>query len=173
MSASVSTLTLRAPKPADRVRVAEIVHASGVFRPAEVDIALEVFDSAVARPGADYHAVGAYDETDRLAGFACYGPTPGTEGTWDLYWIAVDPAGQRQGVGHRLMDACEQAIAAAGGRLVVVETSSRADYGPTRAFYQALDYQATARIPGFYAPRDDLIVYTKRLVPSPRERPHV
>lgn len=71
-----------------------------------------------------------------------------------------------------LMEACELAIAAAGGRLVVVETSSRADYGPTRAFYQALDYQATAHIPEFYAARDDLVVYTKRLVPSPRERPH-
>lgn len=172
MNAPVSTLTLRAPKPTDRTRVAEIVRATGVFRPVEVDIALEVFDSAVAEPGVDYHAVGAYDESDRLVGFACYGPTPCTEGTWDLYWIAVHPAGHRQGVGRALMDACERAIAAAGGRLVVVETSSREDYGPTRAFYQAIDYQAAARIPGFYAARDDLIVYTKRVVPSPRERPH-
>jgi len=165
-------LTLRPPHPSDRRRVAQIVRATGVFRPSEVDIALEVFDGATARPGEDYHALGAFDETDQLIGFACYGPTPGTEATWDLYWIAVDPGTHRRGVGRTLMAACERAIVDSGGRLVVVETSSRPDYGPTRAFYQALAYGATARIPDFYAPHDDLVVYTKRLVPSRSERPH-
>jgi ribosomal protein S18 acetylase RimI-like enzyme len=152
--------------------VRDIVRATRVFRPAEVDIALEVFDGATRRPGVDYHALGAYDDAGQLTGFACYGHTPGTEATWDLYWIAVDPAAYRRSVGRALMAACERAMAEAGGRLVVVETSSRPDYGPTRAFYQALAYRAAARIPDYYAPRDDLIVYTKRLVPSRRERPH-
>jgi ribosomal protein S18 acetylase RimI-like enzyme len=152
--------------------VAEIVRATGVFRPPEVEIALEVFDGAVAKPGVDYHALGAYDESDRMIGFTCFGPTPCTEGTWDLYWIAVDPGTHRRGAGRALMHAAERAIQGAGGRLLVVETSSRADYDPTRAFYDALDYQASARIADFYAPHDDLVVYTKRLVPSERERPH-
>lgn len=172
MSVMAPPLTLRPPRPSDRGGVADIVHATGVFRPPEVDIALEVFDGATTRPGVDYHALGAYDDADRLIGFACYGPTPGTEATWDLYWIAVDPGAHRRGVGRALMAACERAIADSGGRLVVVETSSRPDYGPTRAFYQALAYGATARIPDFYAPHDDLVVYTKRLAPSQRERPH-
>ncbi|MBI3082619.1 MAG: GNAT family N-acetyltransferase [Gemmatimonadetes bacterium] len=172
MSVVAPPLTLRPPRPSDRGRVAEIVRATGVFRPSELDIALEVFDGAVQQPGADYHALGAYDDGGWLIGFACYGPTPGTAATWDLYWIAVDPGTHRRGVGRALMAACEQAIVDAGGRLVVVETSSRPDYGPTRAFYQALAYGATARIPDFYAPDDALVVYTKRLVPSRRERPH-
>lgn len=172
MSVAAPSLTLRPPRPSDRVRVVEIVRATGVFRPSEVDIALEVFDGAVEKPGVDYHALGAYDETPRLLGFACYGATPGTEATWDLYWIAVDPGTHRHGVGRALMAACERAIADAGGRLVVVETSSRPDYGPTRAFYQALAYEATARIPDFYAPHDDLVVYTKRLVATRSEPPH-
>jgi len=172
VSVAAPPLTLRPPRPSDRGRVLEIVRATGVFRPSEVDIALEVFDGAVQKPGVDYHALGAYDDAERLIGFACYGSTPGTEGTWDLYWIAVDPGTHRRGVGRALMAACERAIADAGGRLVVVETSSRPDYGPTRAFYQALAYGATARIPDFYAPGDDLVVYAKRLVPSTSERPH-
>lgn len=172
MSVTAAPLALRPPRPSDRRRVAEIVRATGVFRPAEVDIALEVFDGATAKPGVDYHALGAYDETGRLIGFTCYGPTPCTEATWDLYWIAVDPGTHRRGVGRALMHAAERGIAEAGGQLVVVETSSRPDYDPTRAFYHALAYQATARIPHFYAPQDDLVVYTKRLVPSGRERPH-
>jgi hypothetical protein len=46
---------------------------------------------------------------------------------------------------------------------VVVETSSRADYAPTRAFYEHRGYTRAATIPGYYAPGDDLVVYTKDL----------
>ena len=157
---------LRAPRADDRARVHAIVAATGVFRPDEVAIALEVFDGAVAAPGRDYWAVGAYDDQDRLVGFATYGPVPCTVATWDLYWIAVDPAVHGAGIGRQLMAHCEAAISAEGGRLIVVETSSREDYGPTRAFYDRLGYGVGATIPEYYAPGDALVVYTKFLVPS-------
>lgn len=166
MSSVAQTLALRAPSRADRARVDAIVTATGVFRPDERAIALEVFDGAVARPGEDYHAIGAYDERDQLIGFAFYGPTPCTQNTWDLYWIAVEPGSQRHGTGRTIMDACERDMAARDGRLVVVETSSRPDYEPTRRFYEALGYEQEARVRGFYAPDDDLIIYTKPLTPS-------
>lgn len=158
-------MVLRPPLPADRPRVREIVEASGVFRPDEVTIALEVLDGAIAAPGRDYWAVGAY-RNDRLVGFAAFGPVPCTVATWDLYWIAVDPALQGSGIGRELMNHCEAAITAEGGRLVVVETSSRKDYEPTRAFYRRLEYHAQAEIPDYYAPGDGLVVYTKTLAPS-------
>lgn len=172
MTATATLFTLRPPSPSDRSRVGEIVRATRVFRPEEVAIALEVFDGAVTKPGVDYHALGAYDDLGLLLGFTCYGNTPCTEATWDLYWIAVDPGGHRRGVGRALMEAAEHAIARANGRLLVVETSSRPEYGPTRAFYEALAYRATARIPDFYAAGDDLIVYTKRLLLQGRNEPH-
>jgi ribosomal protein S18 acetylase RimI-like enzyme len=158
-------VVLRAPGAEDRPRVRELVDATGVFRPAETAIALEVFDGAVAAPGKDYRALGAYRD-GRLVGWAAFGPTPATRATWDLYWIAVDPAVQRTGLGRRLMEACERTIAAEGGRLVVVETSSRPDYAPTRAFYRRLGYQARAVIPEYYEPGDDLIVFTRYFGPS-------
>jgi ribosomal protein S18 acetylase RimI-like enzyme len=158
-------VALRAPRTVDRARIQAIVEATGVFRPDEVAIALEVFDGAVAAPGRDYWGVGAYDD-DRLVGFALYGPVPCTVATWDLYWIAVDPAVHGAGIGRQLMAHCEAAITAEGGRQVVVETSSRVDYGPTRAFYQQLGYRVQATIPEYYAPGDALVVYTKFLVPS-------
>jgi ribosomal protein S18 acetylase RimI-like enzyme len=168
MTAKPGSISLRVPGVQHRARVQEIVEATGLFRPEEVEIALEVFESAALAPGTDYTPVGAFDEEGNLLGFACYGPTPCTVGTWDLYWIAVDPGAYRQGIGRKLADVVEQRIAGEGGRLIVAETSSRADYDPTRAFYEALDYQVAARVSGFYAPDDDLIVYTKRLGP-PRE----
>jgi ribosomal protein S18 acetylase RimI-like enzyme len=159
-------INLRAPAAEDRGRVRSIVEASGVFRPDEVPIALEVFDGAVAAPGRDYWAVGAYDGDGRMIGFATYGPTPCTLATWDLYWIAVDPAIQGRGIGRQLMAHCEAAITAEGGRLIVVETSSRRDYAPTRAFYGRLGYTEQAAIADYYAPGDSLVVYTKYLASS-------
>jgi ribosomal protein S18 acetylase RimI-like enzyme len=155
-------LALRPPRATDRARVCEIVEATGVFRPDETPIALEVFDGAVAAPGKDYRAVGAYRE-GALVGWVAFGHTPCTLATWDLYWIAVDPAAHGQGVGRRLMAASERAIAAEGGRLIVVETSSRHDYAPTRAFYQRLGYREQAVLLDYYAPGDDLVVFTKYL----------
>lgn len=164
-AARAAGVTLRAPSAADRQRVREIVDASGVFRPDEVAIALEVVDGAIKAPGRDYQAIGAYQD-GQLVGFAAFGPVPCTLATWDLYWIAVDPVLQGSGIGRMLMDHCEAAITAEGGRLVVVETSSRDDYGPTRAFYRRLRYHEQATIPDYYAPGDGLVVYTKYLAPS-------
>jgi len=147
------------------------VEATGVFRSEQRDIALEVFDGAVAAPGKDYWAVGAYRD-GTLIGFAAFGTVPCTVATWDLYWIAVDPALHGSGIGRTLMAHCESTIAAEGGRLIVVETSSRKDYGPTRAFYERLGYRADATIPDYYAPGDGLVVYTKSLAPSARMASH-
>ncbi|HEU5171766.1 MAG TPA: GNAT family N-acetyltransferase [Gemmatimonadales bacterium] len=123
-------------------------------------MALEVFDAAVGG-SRDYAALGA--EVDgALAGWICWGPTPCTLGTFDLYWMAVDPALHGAGIGTALLVEMERRLAGPA-RLIVVETAGRPDYAPTRAFYEARGYAATARVPDFYAPGDDLVVFTKRL----------
>jgi GNAT superfamily N-acetyltransferase len=135
-----------------------------------VPIALEVFDGAIAGSAIagsaaagspDYIALGA-EVAGVLAGWICWGPTPCTRGTFDLYWMAVDPALHGAGVGTALLTAMEQRLRGIA-RLIVVETAGRADYAPTRAFYEARGYRPTARVPDFYAPGDDLVVYTKAL----------
>ena len=134
---------------------------TGLFREAEVAIAGEMLDEALNGDD-DYRFLGAFD-AGRLVGYACWGPTPGTTGTYDLYWIAVDRARHGEGVGTQLVNAVEQTLSADGGRLVVVETSSRPDYAPTRRFYERRGYAAAATVPGYYAPCDDLVIYTKDL----------
>ncbi len=162
---------LRAPSVRDVERAREIVEETGVFRSDEIAIAEEVFREAVDHPGKDYYALGAFED-DQLVGFTCFGPTPCTVATWDLYWIAVHPDTHRSGIGRRLMQAAERAIQTHGGRLVVVETASRPDYAPTRAFYAALDYRQAARISEYYAPGDDLVVYVKHLHSTPEGAVH-
>ena len=122
---------------------------------------MELLDESLAGDE-DYRFLGAYDG-DELIGYACWGPTPGTLGTSDLYWIVVDRARQRRGVGTELLRAVEGQLVAEGCRLIVVETSSRADYAPTRAFYERRGFSRTAVIPAYYEPGDDLVVYLKDL----------
>jgi ribosomal protein S18 acetylase RimI-like enzyme len=162
LSGTLTRPTLRHLRPADRRRIEEITRAVGVFRADEVPVALEVFDGAVAG-SPDYLALGA-DLDSRLVGWICWGPTPCTLGTFDLYWMAVDPAAQGNGVGSALVSEMERRLAGIA-RLIVVETAGRVDYAPTRAFYQARGYRVAAVIPDFYAPGDDQVVYVKTMAP--------
>jgi ribosomal protein S18 acetylase RimI-like enzyme len=154
------TPTIRAIVATDRTRVEAMLAASSLFRADEVAVALEVF-AAAAAGSADY--VTAAAEVDgRLAGWICWGPTPCTVGTYDLYWLVVDPALHGHGIGTALVREMERRLAGAA-RLIVVETAGRPDYAGTRAFYEARGYRRTATVPDFYAPNDDLVVYVKAL----------
>ena len=76
--------------------------------------------------------------------------------------MAVDPAAQGAGIGTALIRAMEDRLRGLA-RLIIVETAGRADYLPTRAFYEARGYHRAAVIPDFYAPGDDQLVYVKTL----------
>jgi ribosomal protein S18 acetylase RimI-like enzyme len=160
VSGTLTAPALRPLSAADRRRIEEITRAVLVFRDDEVPVALEVFDGAVAG-SPDYIALGALLD-DRLVGWICWGPTPCTLGTYDLYWMAVDPAAQGSGIGAALLREMEGRLAGSA-RLIVVETAGRPDYRPTRAFYEARGYRKAAIIPDFYAPGDDQVVYVKAL----------
>jgi GNAT superfamily N-acetyltransferase len=180
--------------PGHRARLAEILRATGVFNDAEVNVALELFDEVYGtgggrqRDGAialalpdprfpllatyhpDYCFLGAFASTGELLGYACYGPTPATDRTYDLYWIAVDPAAQGTGTGTRLITEVERRVAAQHARLLIIETSSRPEYEATRRFYVARAYDEAARVGSFYAPGDDRVIYTKRVQAAPEGR---
>jgi hypothetical protein len=65
------------------------------------------------------------------------------------------------------MDEVERRIAERDARVVVVETSSRPDYDPTRRFYDKRGYRESARVQDFYTPGDDRVVLTKRVAVHP------
>ena len=160
MSGTLTTPVLRSLNAADRGRIEEITRAAGLFREDEIPVALEVFDGAAAG-SPDYIALGA-EQDGRLVGWICWGPTPCTLGTYDLYWMAVDPALQRGGIGTALLPGMERRLLGVA-RLIVVETAGRADYRGTRAFYQARGYAVAATIPDFYAAGDAQVIYVKSL----------
>jgi D-alanine-D-alanine ligase len=152
----------------DRAVLLRMLARTGAFRPDEVAVAREVLDDALAQ-GEDGHYQSYTAEADgQPVGWICFGPTPCTLGTFDIYWVAVDPQAQRNGIGRALMEHAEDLIAGSGGRLTVIETSGRATNEYAERFYVAVGYQESARIADFYAPGDDKVVYTRRLTSGPR-----
>lgn len=156
------TIRIRKALTADSKTVLDFVAATGFFRPIEIEIAKEVFDEAAAgKPGCSYQSYVA--ELDgRCVGWVCFGATPCTLGTFDIYWIAVDPAVQRHHIGSKLLVFSESEIKKQNGRLIVIETSGSERYLPTRAFYERNGYTLAGDIKEFYAPGDDKWIFTKK-----------
>ncbi len=148
--------------PSDRIAVRRIVEHTGFFRPDEIEVAVELVDEALSKRDASGYSFVFAEIDGSVAGYVCYGPIACTLGSYDLYWIAVDPIRQGQGVGQTLLREAERRIMQRGGRHIYIETSGRLQYAPTRAFYQRCGYEVAAVLPEFYDLDDDKIVWLKK-----------
>ena len=150
----------------NRDDVLMLLSGTGFFRLDEIEIAKEVLDAGI-KDGITGHYRSYvieklnYNKTSQVVGWICFGPTPCTVGSFDLYWIAVSKQHQGQGVGKLLMNFAECEMKKLGARLSVIETSSREIYNPTRSFYEKLGYTQNACIPDFYDIKDHKVVFTK------------
>jgi GNAT superfamily N-acetyltransferase len=150
-------------RPEDLEAVRRLVRTTGVFHEFEVEIAVELVEERLRRgKSSGYHFVLADCESG-LAGYTCWGPIACTQGSHDIFWIAVDPQLQGRGLGRLLMQVTESHIRAAGGRRIYLETSGRPDYLPTRRFYDRCGYQVVATLPDFYAVGDNKVILVKQL----------
>ena len=159
---SVST-SIRSTRAADREPIQALAHREPLFNAAEIATVAELLGDYLDRPDHNGYFFLTAELEGQVAGFACYGPTPLTEGTFDLYWVAVKPEHKGRGIGRALLQQVEQEIRQQGGRLLLADTSGTAAYDGTREFYQRLGFQPTATIPDFYRAGDPLVVYVKRL----------
>ncbi len=165
---------------ADRSGVFRILENAGNFTPEEVSTALELIDEWLElgeHSGYLTYVLETLDEnSSEVLGYVSFGPTPLTESTYDIYWIAVDKSKHRGGVGKRLMKFTEEEIARRGGKLLLIETSSQETYGGTIQFYERTGYELVGKIPEYYKPGDDKLIFAKKLsvpalqIPSEPER---
>jgi len=147
----------------DRSAIVDIVRGVGNFNQAEMDCALELVDIYLNNAQQnDYRVVVAEDADECVCGYACWGPTPMTQGTYDLYWLATHPGAQGRGVGRELMNYVEDRVREENGRLLIIETSSKESYGKTVGFYRRSEYEEASRIRDFYDVGDDKLVFVRR-----------
>lgn len=145
-------------------RVRSLVASTGMFSAAEVDIAGELVTERLTKGiRSGYHFILA-ERGPALLAYACFGPIDGTQGSFDLYWIAVAPEEQRKGLGAQVYARAEAAMRKAGAKRIYVDTSSSDRYAPTRGFYQRMGFVEEARLPDFYAPGDGKVIYVKELL---------
>ncbi|HMC12424.1 MAG TPA: GNAT family N-acetyltransferase, partial [Pirellulaceae bacterium] len=143
--------------------VRQIVAATGLFRVGEVDVAVELVQARLDKgPASGYEFVFA-EQKGNAVGYICFGKNTITVSSFDVYWIAVEPNKQGQGIGQLLLEEAERQIAAAGGTRIYIETSHRADYQATRGFYERCGYQLVAVLDDFYAPGDSKATYVKMI----------
>jgi len=160
---------IRALRPDDRQPIRELLDSTGHFTAPDIDVALELVDRALSEGEASGYLIHVLTEPDGTSGgdvvrgYVCFGPTPMTDGTYDLYWIAVHVSQQGNGFGRALLRFAEEQVAQRGARLLLIETSSQASYSGTVRFYERSGYVLVARIADFYRVDDDKLVFAKRI----------
>ena len=148
----------------DRATLLSMLIKTRAFTSAEIDVAMELIDIVLKDRGQkDYQIECMVNDQDLAIGYICYGPTPMTQGTFDLYWIAVDPDYQEQGAGSRLLSSLEEVVKARGGRMILADTSSIPHFEKTQKFYLKNGFQEVAKIPDYYHPGNDRMTFCKRL----------
>lgn len=149
---------------ADKSSVMSILRNTPQFKSVEVAVAEELIDAYLEDPAGSGYLTLVAEVDSQVQGYICYGPTPLTEGTWDVYWLAVTRGEQGRGVGTSLLSAAEAEITSRRGRIILIETSSKDNYERAQRFYAARGYDIIGRIADFYEPGDDKLTYLKKVV---------
>jgi len=152
-------MTIRELVSGDRDAVREALAECRAFNPEEIRVALEMVDAGIE----GHYSLPAVEIAGKVRGYACIGKAPLTARTWYVYWICVHPSAQGAGLGRRLQSHLEEFVLKSGGDRVVLETSGRPDYSRTRQFYRRAGFSEVGRIPDFYKPGDDCVVFCKVL----------
>lgn len=155
---------IRPITPTDALTLADLSAETGFFYPAEIETLHGVLADyfATNRDDCGHQAV-LYEDASGPVGYVYFAPEEMTDRTWYVWWIAVAAPRQGQGIGKELLAFAERAARDAGGRLLVIETSSTAKYEATRRFYLRHGYAHAATVPDLYADGDGMAIFTKRL----------
>ena len=147
----------------DRKAFKELLESTAVFYDFEIDVALEIVDTFLNSGETSGYYFYAAEQDGQVVGYINFGPTPCTRASWDIYWMAVKKDLQGQGLGGILLKMTEDKIAAMKGENIWIETSSRADYLPTRRFYLKTAYSQVSELSDFYDKGDNKVIFVKYL----------
>jgi len=104
-----------------------------------------------------------YVEDEKPLSIGYCAPEKLTEGTYNLYAIAVNKELQGKGVGQKMMNYIESLLQEQGHRILIVETSSDAAFESTKTFYLKCGYGQEATIRDFWQEGEDKVIFWKKL----------
>lgn len=148
--------------PEDRLRVVAIIKKTEMFSKSEIKVAIELIDIFLKNKKQKDYIIYVSENNNVVSGYVCFGPSPATTGTFDLYWIAVSPEFQNLKIGTGLLKFVEKKVREKKAGMLIIETSSRKQYEPTQNFYLRNDYIVEAKIRDFYSKGDDKMIFIKR-----------
>lgn len=147
-------------KSTDVTHLKEILTSTGFFYDSEVEIVDELSRENLKKGEEESGYIFNVAEQEGIpVAFTCYGPIPGTQNSFDLYWIVVHSSLRGKGIGKVLMQMAQEDIKKRGGENIWVETSSRPLYIPTQQFYLSIGCIKEAVLPDFYGTNDNKIIY--------------
>ena len=151
------------PCSQDIQKVASLLQDTGFFHSYEIDVAIELVKEWLSKgPDSGYRFIFSDSkEGGCLAGYCCFGATPCTLSSYDIYWIAVHPDFQKTGLGTKIFCETEMLIQKARGTRIYIDTSQSEKYLPTRKFYEHVGFTQAALLEDFFAPGDGKIIYCK------------
>jgi ribosomal protein S18 acetylase RimI-like enzyme len=153
----------RAIVPEDTPILLELTASTQFFRPMEIDTLKEVLDDYHSMNQELGHRAFLLEQGKEVLGYVYHAPSPMTERSWYIYWIAVKPNQQGKGLGKKLLEYAEVDARDLNGRVMFIETSSLPHYDATRQFYLKCGYDQVAQVPDFYADGDNMVIFRKRL----------
>ena len=153
-------MNIRPIKISDKAKLVKLLEGISLFTADERAVALELLEDT--SPSSDYHFLGTWENDGSLSSFICFGPTPMTFGTYDMYWIGTADQHQRKGLARKLFNEMNVVLKQKNARMVRIETSGKDNYVSTRSFYENIRLVEEARLKDFYSVGDDLIIYMFR-----------
>jgi len=160
---------IRPTTAADLPRLLALTAGTGLFSDYDLETLEGVLGDYLEGDPAENEEAGHVCVTAELdgaaAGYLYYAEAEYADRVWYVWWVAVDKVAQGRGVGRELLGHAETDARRRGGRLMLIETSGRADYEPTRGFYLKAGYEREAVLRDYYRDGDDKVVFRKRLGP--------
>lgn len=147
----------------DIPRMRAVAEQTDVFNAAELGFISEIGGEILAQGESSGYQTLIANDGDRIVGFTIFGPIPGTQNRYELYWIATDPRVQRKGIASALLEETVKQVTALGATHLFIETSTRPEYTPAHGLYKRHGFALVSQIEDYHADGDGKQTYGKRL----------
>ncbi len=151
----------KTPRAGDEKLVRKIMESTKFFEAVfdELDNGEAEMREIIAAPDGEQKVV--FIEADGVAqGFCIFGRERCCDALVYISWACVNNALRGHGLGRKLIDEVLSDCWKAGARKVLLQTSGRPQYLPTRIFYEKLGFRKEAEISDYYTEGEPSVFYS-------------